>query len=252
MKQYEAVIKVMEKNGGYATLGKIYQEVFTIPDVTWRTKTPKANIRRIVQEHNDKFFKIKPGLWALVSWKKHLPDELTLCKSPTAKDEEKKLLFDHSYYQGLLVELGNLKKFETFVPAQDKNRAFLGDQKLKDLASLSTIYYFTYPNILKRVKTIDVVWFNERRMPDSIFEVEHSTDIKNSLIKFVELQDFRTEMFIVADGIRKRKYMEILELNAFVPIKKHVRFMSYEDVSEYHTNISKLIALESNIRKMQE
>ena len=40
MKQHEAVIKVMEKNGGYATLGYLNQEVLKTPGVEWKTKTP--------------------------------------------------------------------------------------------------------------------------------------------------------------------------------------------------------------------
>lgn len=30
MKQYEAVIKVMEEKGGYATLGELYQEALKV------------------------------------------------------------------------------------------------------------------------------------------------------------------------------------------------------------------------------
>lgn len=33
MKQHEAVIKVMEGKGGYATLGLLYQEVLNVPGV---------------------------------------------------------------------------------------------------------------------------------------------------------------------------------------------------------------------------
>ena len=54
MKQYEAVIQVMKSNGGYSTLGNLYQEVFKIEKVKWGTKTPFASIRRIVQD--DRFF----------------------------------------------------------------------------------------------------------------------------------------------------------------------------------------------------
>lgn len=35
MKQYEAVMKVMEQMGGYATLGLLYQEVLNIPGAKW-------------------------------------------------------------------------------------------------------------------------------------------------------------------------------------------------------------------------
>ncbi|MEK6681413.1 MAG: hypothetical protein AABY79_05550 [Nitrospirota bacterium] len=49
MKQHEAVIKVMEEKGGYATLGFLNQNVLKIADCEWKTKTPFASIRRIVR-----------------------------------------------------------------------------------------------------------------------------------------------------------------------------------------------------------
>ena len=75
MKQYEAVIKVMEENGGYSTLGLLYQDVLNISGAKWKTKTPFASIRRIVQD-NRFFFKIKPGLWALKKYRNKLPVEI--------------------------------------------------------------------------------------------------------------------------------------------------------------------------------
>jgi len=117
MKQYDAVIYVMEANGGYATLGFLNQEVLKIKGCEWKTKTPFASIRRIVQDERF-FFKIRPGLWALNSYKSKLPPEiLPTNELPKAKQEE----YNHTYYQGLLVEVGNLTKYKTFVPNQDKN-----------------------------------------------------------------------------------------------------------------------------------
>ena len=49
MKQNEAVINTIEKLGGIATLGQLNQEVFKILECEWKTKTPYASIRRIVQ-----------------------------------------------------------------------------------------------------------------------------------------------------------------------------------------------------------
>lgn len=57
MKQHEAVIKIMEQNGGFATLGYLNQTVLKVPNVEWKTKTPFASIRRIVQDERF-FFKI--------------------------------------------------------------------------------------------------------------------------------------------------------------------------------------------------
>ncbi|MHC4604622.1 MAG: hypothetical protein ACYS6W_14985 [Planctomycetota bacterium] len=243
MKQYEAVIKVMEKNGGYATLAHLYQKVIKVRGVTWKTKTPFASIRRIVQDERF-FFKIKPGLWALKTCREKLPPEMI----PTKKKTSAQVDFTHSYYQGLIVQVGNLQQFDTFVPPQDKNKRFLASEFLKDLTSLQEIYQFCYPRIVRRAKTIDVIWFNDRKMPASIFEVEHSTDMKNSLIKFVELQDFRTDMVIVAQAKRKRLLQDALSLSAFQPIKKNVRFLSYEQLSDYHSNLFKMRTIRNDVQ----
>ena len=93
---------------------------------------------------------------------------------------------------------------------------------------------------MKRAKTIDVVWFNDRKMPHSFFEVEHSTDIQNSLLKFIELQDFNVQFRIVADKNRKREFQSKLSYTAFRPILEQVRFIDYETVSELHSKTTEL------------
>ena len=243
MKQYEAVIKVMEKNGGHATLGLLYQKALKVWGVTWKTKTPFASMRRIVKDERF-FFKIKPGLWALKSHRKKLPPEMI----PTRKKTSAQVEFTHSYYQGLIVQVGNLQKYDTFIPPQDKNKRFLANEFLRDLTSAKEIYPFCYKSIVRRAKTIDVIWFNERKMPASIFEVEHSTDMKNSLIKFVELQDFRTDMVIVAQAKRKQLLKDNLSLSVFQPIKNYVRFLSYEQLSDYHSNLFKMRTIRNDVQ----
>lgn len=239
MRQYEAVIKVMEQNGGFATLGYLYQKALKVEGVEWKTKTPFASMRRIVQDGRF-FFKIRPGLWALKGWRDRLPVEMRGGKQKTREAD----VFTHSYYQGLVVQVGNLKRLETFVPPQDKNRVFLGKQKLGEIATLGAMYPFTYSETVRRANTIDVVWFNERRMPASLFEIEHSTNMRDALVKFVELQDFRTDMCIVADGVRRRQFADAVSFGAFVAIRKYVRFMSYTEISDYHANMSRVAALE--------
>ena len=160
MKQHEAVIKVMEENGGFATLGWLYQHVLEVSDCKWKTKTPYASIRRIVQDKRF-FFKIKPGLWALKSQKEDVLKKFSLDERSSSKKKEE---FSHSYYQGLLIEIGNINGFETFIPNQDKNKKFL-DKTLKEISTLDSIYPFTYPKIIKKAETIDVIWFNNRKFP---------------------------------------------------------------------------------------
>lgn len=242
MNQRDAVIQVMEENGGYATLGYLYGHVLKVPGVIWATKTPFASMRRIVQD--DKyFFKIRPGLWALKGWEKKIPFEVLAQGKVASKVTED---FDHSYYQGLLVEIGNVKQFQTFVPNQDKNRKFL-EQPLANVVTVPKMYAFSFPNLVDRAQTIDVTWFNPRNMPSAFFEVEHSTDIQNSLGKFVDLQDFYAEFWIVADKAREKEYGTKLGRTQFGSVSKRVKFMSYDSVSEWHTKTHALAALESRL-----
>lgn len=242
MKQYEAVIKVMESKGGYATLGSLYHEVLKIRECEWKTKTPFASIRRIVQDERF-FFKIRPGLWALKTYREKLPFDISPIKDiPKQKQEE----FSHTYFQGLLVEIGNLKKYQTFVPNQDKNKLYLG-KRLCDVTTVHDIYKFSYDCIIQRARTIDVTWFNNRNMPENFFEVEHVTPIQNSLTKFVDLQDFYTDFYIVAASARKNDFENKLKYSAFPPINKRTKFLSYEQLSEWHGNTYQLVTLESSI-----
>jgi hypothetical protein len=237
MKQYEAVIKAMKENGGFATLGQLYQSVPKIPDCEWKTKTPFASIRRIVQTH-DEFFKVRPGLWALSSERSRVLELFSADTSSVKKRE-----YTHYFFQGLVVEIGNLKGFQTYIPSQDKNKPF-SQRKLGEIASLSNFYNFTYDEISHKAQTIDVTWFNSRRYPNAFFEVEHSTDIYHSLLKFVEFQDFRIDFYIVADNVRHAEFENKITLSAFSPIKPFVKFINYDDVSELHTKISESVLAE--------
>jgi hypothetical protein len=245
VKQHEAVIQAMRENGGYATLGQLYRTAIRIEGCRWGTKTPFASIRRIVQTHSKDFFRIKPGLWALVSERGAVLSKLALDAEASARNPEE---FNHSYYQGLLVEVGNLTNHETFVPHQDKNKPFL-ERRLVEVATLKEFYSFTYDSLLKRAKTVDVSWFNHRKFPDSFFEVEHSTDIQNSLLKFVEFQDFKIRFYIVADKARFGEFQKKLGYTAFDSIRSEVTFLDYESLSDLHLKVSAAAAatLDANL-----
>ena len=231
MKQKYYVIYAMRANGGYATL----QQLNMLVDFsTWKTKTPEASIRRIVQE-NDEFFRIQPGLWALREYENEVNKKFNIIKSNVESVSQ----FTHSYYQGIIVEIGNIKKLGTYVPPQDKNKLFL-EKKLSDIITVHDIYKFTYDDIIRNAKTVDAIWFNERKMPCAFYEVEHTTNIKNSLNKFFELQDFRAKFYIVADKARKRQFEDVIGASIYNPIREMVGFVSYDDLVKQYSNESKI------------
>ena len=122
-------------------------------------------------------------------------------------------------------------------PPQDKNKPY-ARRKLGDITTLPKLYEFTFVEVLRKAQTIDVSWFNVRKYPNSFFEVEHSTDIYNSLLKFVELQDFRTNFYIVADSHRQAEFESKISLNAFAPIKSFVKFWNYNLVLDFHAKVA--------------
>jgi hypothetical protein len=234
MNQREAVIEVMRANGGFATLGFLYREVLKVPGVSWVSKTPFKSINRIVQ--NPKyFFRIRPGLWALSEAKDRLPDELRRGAKPAS---------DHTYYQGLLVEIGNLRRLGTYVPKQDQRKLFLG-RRLGDMTTVRDVYPFTSAEILRFAQNVDVIWFNERKMPAEFIEVENTTDFNASLLKFSSLQDFNSAFRIVAPAAREREFRVKVTLPAFKDIRGRTKFTSYDVVSALHAKANEYAAIES-------
>ncbi len=227
MTQKEQVIEALAANGGYATFSELNRLVDTSD---WRSKTPGASIRRIVQQDAKMFYRIMPGQWGLVSMRRRIE-----ANGATERSTE----YTHSYYQGQLVEIGNIDKFETYVPPQDKNRMF-SHRKLGDVASLQTIYEFASEKLLRRARTVDAIWFNCRHMPHSFFEVEHTTSIQNSLDKFFELQDFAARFVIVSQNSNKARFDDLMSWSRYREINGRVQFYSYEKLEQLYS--AKLIS----------
>lgn len=229
MTQEQQVIETIRNQGGYATLRRL-NEVMDFS--TWKTKTPEASVRRIVQ-NSEAIFRIQPGLWALEESR-----DKVLRKFKIKEGDSKSIeLFNHAYYQGLLVEIGHYRNSTTYVPPQDQHSLFL-DKELGDLTDYKLIPQFTFETLLRKARTIDVIWFNERNMPTHFYEVEHTTDIKNSLSKFYELQDFFSSFFIVANSHRENEFNDKINASIFSPIKKRVEFITYDKVASLHSNLS--------------
>lgn len=79
-------------------------------------------------------------------------------------------------------------------------------------------------------------------MPHSFFEIEHSTDIQNSLLKFNDLQDFYVRMAIVADIKRKPEFETKMRFHAFddLRLNNRVSFLSYDAlIKQYEMEVEK-------------
>jgi hypothetical protein len=119
------------------------------------------------------------------------------------------------------------------------------DKPLGDAATLPTLHPFTYPEVVKRAQSVDVIWFNPRRMPNTFFEVEHTTNFDNSLLKFVYFQDFNIDFRIVAAKTRQREFAVKIMHPSFAVIATRTKFTSYELVSDMHVKAHEVAGLEN-------
>lgn len=95
--QEHQVIEALRKEGGFATLRRLNE---IIDFSTWKTKTPEASVRRIVQV-SQSVFKIQPGLWALKDCREEVFKKFKIKEGNKTSEEQ----FSHGYYQGLLIEI---------------------------------------------------------------------------------------------------------------------------------------------------
>ncbi len=119
---------------------------------------------------------------------------------------------------------------------------FLG-KPFGSISTVDVIFIFSYPEIIRKAKTIDVISFNSRKMLYSFFEIEHSTEIQNSLLKFYELQDFYSNFYIVGLPERRKEFETKIGYRTFNDIKERIRFNDYDFVPNLHTKSFELASL---------
>lgn len=224
----EAIEQIMLKNGGFASLKQIYNDIWLFKDKSKIIgKTPNNTIQERVQR-SSRFFRLGLGIYGLVSLKNKI-----FLKEIEPKTDEQKIERTHARIQGMLIELGNLDGFDTYT--HDKGWIFDG-KLLGSLASLKSIPSFTYEKVIKQnIEFCDVVWFNplfgdEFLYPKRICEVEHSTDFRDALLKFKELEFFGSEFYCISDETRREKFLKELSRSAFNSIRNRVNFLSYNEI----------------------
>lgn len=219
----EAIEMVMRANGGVATLKQIYERIWHFKNKdNLRGKTKNNTIQERVQR-DKRFFRLGLGIYALTEFR-----EKFLESEPKTENEKQERL--HSKIQGMLLEIGNSKKLETYT--NDKRFKFKNIY-LHELASLNRLPQFTYEKIIKdSVSFCDVVWINQRGFADSIFEVEISSDFRDAFVKFSEMQDFWTNFYCVSTQNRFEKFKKELQKAAFKNIQKRVKFITDSDIEK--------------------
>lgn len=241
--QSEYVVDLMRKNGGYLSLGEIYKEVEKEKSGLFDMNCFKTNIRYFIQREKKRYFRIKPGLWALIEYKDILPEEIKNQIEEGASYYDK--VTDHSEIQANLISMGKALHFETYIFTQDNTRTYSDGFRLHNIVDTNLMPQFTYEDIIEKLKTIDVIWFDNSveieskryKYPRVVFEVETTTDFKKSLDKFKLLKMFNMQyMYIVSYEEREKQFDKIILDSRYDDIRGKVKFLQLEDVESFHGN----------------
>ena len=156
----------------------------------------------------------------------------------------------HSYIEGICLELGNFKNFSTYTA--DPSMLYRDNIQLQRIATLNELPPFSYEDILREVKRIDVIWFNQKghKFPQKVFEVVDSIGTLNGAFnRSLQLQNFRTEFYIVAPEQHRAKYEQTINLAPYNINKERFSFINYDDITELYENTARVNKLESKLFK---
>ena len=165
-----------------------------------------------------------------------------LLEPPIINEENKNTVEEslHSVLQGRLIEIGNIRGFDTYCP--NKSWKF-NDVKLEEMVSLKTCpqLQFSDYNLLRN---IDVLWFRAKGnnfIPEYAFEVELSTGLWSGFGRMKTLIDYaNVGLYIISNDCKK--YNQVL--SSFFENANRFHFISND-------NLGDLYAAEKNLKELR-
>lgn len=252
MKLTDAIVYVLKKHGGAATIAALFAEV---PHLTTAIKSEnpekiahsiRGSLSYLIGDSRGSRKRIKRiglGTYALIGHEaeNNLYDEIE--KKEVVQENflalpKSKL---HGYLQGMLIEIGNMRKFETYTP--DKGTVFNG-KNLSELSSVRVMPPFTYSARVDIVRQIDVIWLKDD-YPVATFDVENSTNFTHAFLRSYQLKYFTTKCFMVADKSKRAMFDRRAATKPFDEIGDRVEFMENASVFETYERMMHLHKLKA-------
>jgi hypothetical protein len=239
MTKVEAIQKVMEDNHGTASLEIIYDNIEKYYPAAKNSHEWEAGIRGVLYReirNNKRFKKIGLSIYALKDYVEE------------AKPKNDDTVRMHSYIEGICIEIGNFKNFQTYTA--DPSALYRDNLNLLNIASMNEVPVFSYNEIVQEAKRMDVIWFNPKGLsfPQKVFEVVDSIGTLNGAFnRCLQLKNFRTEFFIVAPEQHRNKFNQTMNLESYRESNERFKFINYDEIIELYENASRVNRIESKI-----
>lgn len=165
-----------------------------------------------------------------------------LLSPPIIREEAKNTVEEslHSVLQGRLIEIGNIRGYQTYCP--DKSKKF-NEKKLDEIITLKSCpeLQFSDYNLLRQ---IDVIWFKSKGsnfIPEYAFEVELSTGVWSGVGRMATLLDYsNVGLYVVANDAKKFKQV----ISSFHEISNRYKFVPNDLLGD-------LYAAELNLKELR-
>jgi hypothetical protein len=150
----------------------------------------------------------------------------------TIVEEQGAGLDDHWDAIAMLAQVGKLLGYDVYVADPSRRSAKFG-VKLGKLADLQQVPRFTLDRYLDTISFVDVIWFQEE-FPAYCFEVEHSTNVTQGLLRLYQIRRFTDARFlIVAPAKVEQRFRSEANKDPFHQIKDRYTFKSYDDLTAF-------------------
>ncbi len=229
MTKVQALTKLLEDKGGVAAWNTIYDEIEKYYPSAKASREWKAGLRGVVYREmyaRKNFKRVGLGLVGLLDFREQKKEEI-----------EKDHVRMHSYIEGVCIELGNFDNYLTFTA--DPSAQFQKNVFLKDLTTLKELPEFSYPEILRTTKRIDVLWFNNSGFlfPQRAFEIVDSIGtLGEALNRTYQLFAFKVDFVIVGQEANRNKFEEKVNREPYKRAAERYNYRSYDEVLRLYQN----------------
>lgn len=156
-----------------------------------------------------------------------------LLSPPVILEESKNTVEEslHSILQGRLIEIGNIRGFDTYCP--NKSKTF-NEKTLDEITTLTICpeLQFADYNLLRQ---IDVLWFRNRGnniVPEYAFEVELSTGVWSGVGRMATLIDYsNVGLYVIANDPKKFKQV----VSSFPETKDRYKFVANDLLGDLYS-----------------
>lgn len=229
MTKVEAIKKLMLDNGGLVSWQYIYKNIDQYYPSAKSSKEWDAGIRGVLYreiKNKRNFKKIGFGIFAVEEYQSQ--QYVNKIKNDTIRM--------HSYIEGIMVELGNYEKYDTY--CADPSAQFQPNVSVGQLVTIDNFPGFTYPEVNAIAKKIDVIWFSGKiyKYPKRVIEIVDSIGtLGDSLNRMYQLKEFQTDFFVIAPEKHLGKIQNILSRDPYSIVKERFVVKNYGEAISYYT-----------------